>query len=416
MRPLPLLVSVSMGYGHHRAAHALSAACGAPVLEVDRPPLADAHDLKVWGRTRTLYEAVSRGAAIPVAGLPLRGLLDGITAIPRRAAKPGALARRTGTVKYLEGLVADGLGRGLVERLRADGTGLLTPFYATAVLADVAGHEDVTCVVTDVDVNRVWVSPDPKASRIRYAVPARRTARRLLAYGVDPARIRVTGFPLPPALTGGPDLATRDRLLDARLARLGFAAGSSPVHVVFAVGGAGAQRDIGCALAASLAGEIERGRVRLTLVAGTRPDTRAAFERFLSRRHLTRLLGQGVAILHEATFSEYVRRFDEAIAGADVLWTKPSELVFFGGLGIPLVLAPPIGAQERANGAFVRRRGVALPQPHPRRAAGWLRDRLADGSLAAAARAGARRMTGTGTWRILEAAGVAAIPSGSGRG
>ena len=32
-----------------------------------------------------------------------------------------------------------------------------------------------------------------------------------------------------------------------------------------------------------------------------------------------------------------------------MLWTKPSEMTFYAALGIPLILAPPLGAHERYN-------------------------------------------------------------------
>jgi hypothetical protein len=399
-----------MGYGHLRPAHALAAACGGEVLECDQAPLASEWERRVWDRSRALYERLCRGAGLPVVGRPLRGLLDGLTAIGRPGPR-GSQTRPSRATRYVAGLVREGLGGGLVARLRAEGAPLLTTFYAPAIAADAAGVADVVCVATDVDVHRVWVAEDPGRSRIRYAVPARRTARRLLAYGVDPARVAVTGFPLPPALVG-PGGATRDRLLEERLRRLeAAAAGRGPLHVVLAIGGAGAQRPLAAATVAALAADVARGAVRLTVVAGTRADTARALSRAFARSGVDRLVGQGLSVLGGTAFAEYEARFEEALAGADALWTKPSEMVFFGALGLPLLLAPPLGCQERANRVWALRRGAALDAPRPRAAAAWLAGALREGALVRAARAGAARMTAGGTDAVLAWAG-AKIPSG----
>src|SRR5262245_31952827 len=226
----PAIVAVRMGYGHLRPAHALAQACGGEVVECDQAPLATDWERRVWDRCRNVYETLSPGAGAHLAGFAIRGLLDGITSIPRPG-RPGSRSKTNRATRYVASLTKDGLGRGLLERLQRDGTPLLTTFYAPAVVADAAGL-DATCVVTDVDVNRVWVPPDAAASRARSCVPARRTARRLLAYGVNPRLVPVTGFPLQPSLTGCEDLAVRDRLLANRLRRLdpagAFAREASP--------------------------------------------------------------------------------------------------------------------------------------------------------------------------------------------
>jgi hypothetical protein len=422
-----------MGYGHLRPAHALARAVGGEVLECDQPPLAGEAERRRWDRTRSLYERLCRIAAAPL-GAPFLALLDRITRVPHPA-RPGALAAPSGETRWLEREIAEGLCAGVVARLRAERAPLVTTFYAPAIAADLAGIDDVLCVVTDVDVNRVWAASDPAASRVRYAVPARRTARRLLAYGVDPARIAVTGFPLPPALLGEGGAAA-DAALARRLARLdprgAFAreapeaaralraapppaAGTAPPHLLLAIGGAGAQRPLALAVVRALAKDVAAGALRVTIATGTRADTLAKVRKRLARDGTTALLGRGLDVLSEPTFPAYEARFVAALADADLLWTKPSELVFFGATGLPLLLAPPLGAQERANRAWALRRGAALDAPRPSAFRTWLAVRRADGSLARAAWLGATRMRRNGTdavWRAWGSKMSARIPGG----
>ena len=75
----PLIAAVEMGYGHMRAAHSLARATGLPVLQVDRPPLADEEDQRLWNSLRRLYEVTSRTSQLPGIGLPLRSLLDALS-------------------------------------------------------------------------------------------------------------------------------------------------------------------------------------------------------------------------------------------------------------------------------------------------------------------------------------------------
>jgi hypothetical protein len=54
------------------------------------------------------------------------------------------------------------------------------------------------------------------------------------------------------------------------------------------------------------------------------------------------------------------------LARADVLCTKPSEMVFYAGLGLPPLLTKPIDIHENYNLRFARENGAALEQRDPR--------------------------------------------------
>ena len=417
----PVVAAVHMGYGHLRAADALATALGTAIVEVDRPPLATEEEVRVWERLRVFYEALSRGTERRLIGPLLDRLLNRITKIPRME-RADRQAGATGAVKYLSRLSRDGLCAGFVRGLVESGASLLTTFYAPAILADAAGVEHVGCVVTDADVNRVWVAADPAMSRVRYFAPTRRAVRRLRAYGVPCDRILLTGFPLPPALVADGAL---ERNLANRLARLDPggtfartapeaarrlvadadpAARGAPPLLTFAIGGAGAQRRTAVEWLRALAPSVRAGAVRLALIAGMRRDAREAFERETAALGL--VPGEGpfapLSLLYAETFPEYVRRFDAMVAETDVLFTKPSELTFFAALGLPLALTHPIGAQEVANRRWVSRRGAALDAPAPARVAAWLAESSRKGELAATAWRGLS-LPSDGTDRILAA-------------
>ena len=103
-----------------------------------------------------------------------------------------------------------------------------------------------------------------------------------------------------------------------------------------------------------------------------------------------------------------MQRFHARLADVDVLWTKPSEMTFFGALGLPLLFCPPIGVHEAYNRRWAIEAGAGVKQREPAFAAEWLDDWLADGTLAGAAWSGYMRLPKFGLYRILEEAGARA--------
>ncbi|HEY0463707.1 MAG TPA: hypothetical protein VGC79_05840 [Polyangiaceae bacterium] len=413
------VVAIDMGYGHLRPARSLARELNVEILHTDRPPLADAEEQRRWAATRTFYESVSRISGIPWVGPPLRGLLNSITDIPNLYPFRD-LSGRTFGVKLLERSARQGLGRSIVKYLRERDLALLTTFYSPAVLADFHGYDRIFCVVTDSDVNRVWAPIDPKTSKIRYLTPSGRVVRRLRAYGVRESHIELTGFPLPHSLVGGTEGGTLRKNLLKRLARLdptqafrqAFAADlehlghlpatNEPPHLVFAVGGSGAQAELSASFLPSLRPLLERRRLRLTLVAGVRAEVKARFEDELLRARLSDQLGRGVEILYEPALDDYFDRFDALLADTDILWTKPSELVFYAALGIPLLLAPPVGIHESYNLRWARENGAGFKQRDARVVGDRLLEHLHDGNLASAAWAGYRRLPSHGLYQIAD--------------
>lgn len=431
--PTPTIVAVNMGYGHLRPAAALAEVLRTVVSRGDLAPLADSRDRDTLARLHAQLVFLSRASQVPLVGPAMRRVLDAVTWVPRLRRR-GELAAPNAATRHLRTLIDRGFGAALADRVRASRAPMLSTFYAQAIAADARGVDDVHCLTTDSDVNRVWVAHDPRASRIRYCVPLRRTARRLEAYGVPSERIHLTGFPLPPGLVGGPSLDVLHENLARRLLRLDPSgawrreapdaarrlmeraprgAASAPVSVTFAIGGAGAQAELACALVRALREPLARGAVRLTLVAGVRREVASRLVGF-ARWHAAEALRRGaIDVLHGATFQDYLARFEVRLARTDVLVTKPSEMIFYGALGLALVLAPPLGHHERANGRLARRKGFGLEAPPPSGTARWLEQHLADGSLARAAWSGYARMPKDGTYRIARLlAGADAGPAG----
>ncbi len=417
-----VVAAVDMGYGHLRAAHALASALGTEVVEVDRPPFATPAESRLWDRLRLAYTGLSRAAQTPLLG-PLMGrLLDTITEIPHPYPYRDQSAPTLG-VELLQWLIQRGLGDNLVRHLKRSGDCLLTTFFAPALAAAEAGVSRVVCVVTDSDINRIWAPREPRAVEIEYCVPSEQALRRLRAFGVPASRIHVTGFPVPLELVGRDEERASEGRVAARLVRLdpagtfraqyreelahvlGLLPASEerqPPRLTFAMGGAGAQSHIARAILPSLAPAVREGRFRLALVAGVRTQLAEQLTRWVAAAGLGDLHDDAVEVLYEPSLPGYFAAFNHLLLRTDILWTKPSELTFFGAAGVAMIFAPPVGAHERANRRWAMQRGAGLTQYAPATAGQWLAEWLDEGILAGAAWNAYRRLPRRGTANILE--------------
>jgi hypothetical protein len=417
------VVTVNMGYGHGRAAYPLRDLTDGHYIVANEYEGIPEADKKTWHRSREFYETVSRMAQVPVAGRPVFYLLDKWQEIPEFYPRRD-LSEATFQVKQIYKLFEKGFLRDLVERFKKEKLPVISTFNLPALAAEYFGFKgDIYCVLCDTDIARIWAPFSPKKTRIKYFAPNRRVAERLKLYGVPEKNIFLTGFPLPKELVGGLDHTTLKADLAARIVNLdpaGTYAGlfgasllqmlgmrslpkpSHPLTLTFAVGGAGAQREMVGSILQSLKEKVFAGSMQLILVAGSRPDVLAHFRRTIRRLGMDTLPESSLRILYAEDRNAYFALFNNALHTTDVLWTKPSELSFFASLGIPIIIAPPIGSQEVFNESWLRSLGAGIPQGDPAYVDQWLTDWLNSGWLARAAVAGFVGGVKRGTYRIEE--------------
>ena len=410
------VVTVDMGLGHQRAVQPFYRIAEEGILGIGLDPA----EAKLWRNLLRGYEFVSRVRKVPIVGRSLFDILDAFQNIPpfypiRNMANPSY------QVRLIKRLIEKGMGASIVEKIKTKPLPLLTSYPVPAIAADKAGHPLIYCIVCDAEISRAWVPADPSDSRIVYLAPCGRAVMRLRSYGVPDERIFLTGFPFPAEVTGGPDLGLLKSDIGRRLQALdpenrfwplhernvGHFLGKSncrprekkPLSVTFAVGGAGAQTDIAATLVESLRDLILQNKIILNLVAGVRPEVAELLNKVTGE-----LLPDSpyVKVLYRESKPDYFRAFAELMRTTDVLWTKPSELSFYAGLGIPIIIAPTIGSQEVYNKRWLMEIQAGIPQEDPRYAHQWLMDLLRAGRLAEAAWDGFLKARKYGTFKVLE--------------
>ncbi|MBU1907698.1 hypothetical protein KKF59_01030 [Patescibacteria group bacterium] len=417
------VVSVNMGYGHERAAFGLRDLAYGGIITANDYPQIPKHDKKLWADSRKLYEAVSRLKPLPIIGDIAFEIMDRIQRIdpfyPQRdLSQPTAQVMQT--YYMIEKL---GLGKHLIEKLSDKPLPLICTFFIPAFAAEVYDYPgDIYLVICDADMSRAWVARDPKKSRIKYFAPNGRVAERLKLYGIRPENIYLTGFPLPKEVIGGANADMIKKDLMARLCHLDpnkiflnkyiktleAELGSSSCRfnnnkqptLTFTVGGAGAQRALGAQIIKSLKHNLQREEITLRMEAGTKGDVARFFTDRIKNSGLTKMLGKNIFVDHEPDRASYFHNFTKRLRKTDILWTKPSEMSFYTGIGLPIVMAPSIGSQEVFNRVWLKMVGGGVTQGDPRYTNEWLFDWIESGGLARMAWNGYIEAPTHGAYRI----------------
>ena len=192
--------------------------------------------------------------------------------------------------------------------------------------------------VTDFDLHRLWVQEHITG----YFAANEEVAFRMRAQGIAAQNIYVTGIPIMPAFASPP-------LRSECTAELGI----DPDRATFLLMGGGAGLGSLSALAKHLL--ALEGNFQLIALAGKNTEELAALQT-LAKRYPDRLLPQG--------FTQQVERL---MACADLVITKPGGLTTSEclAMGLAMILNAPIPGQEERNADFLLEQGVALKAIDP---------------------------------------------------
>jgi len=408
------LITVNMGYGHQRTAFPLKDLAEGEIINANNYQGIPKKDCQIWESTRKFYEFISSFYSIPFVGRSIFSLFDKFQRIssfyPERD-----LSASNFTLRNMYSLFKKGWGRDLIEKLKSKPLPLLSTFFTPAFMAEFFDYPgDIFCIVCDADISRTWVALKPKESKIKYFAPTERVSERLRLYGVKAENIFLTGYPLPLGNIGSQNQEVlkddlKERLLNLDPKKRYFEKyrtlieenlgqlpekSSRPLTILFSVGGAGAQKEIGIKILKNLANQIKEGKIKLILSAGIREKIKDYFCQHIQNLGLNEcLVGQekaknsfgGIEIIFEKDIKSYFEKFNLALRKTDVLWTKPSELSFYSALGMPILISSPIGSQEEFNMRWLLKSGFGILQEDPDYLSQWFFDWLEKGYLAEAA-------------------------------
>jgi len=385
------ITSIDMGYGHQRTAYALRGiAETGKIITANNYKGIPKKDKKLWKDSRSFYEAVSRFKNVPLVGDFVFSVYDNCQRIlnfyPKRDLSSSDIFQ-----KIIYKLLDKKWGRHFVRKLSKKNIPMITTFFNIAFMAEYFNYpNDIYCVVCDTDIARSWAPIDSNNTRIKYFAPTPRSAERLHLYGIKKKNIFLTGYPLPEENVKHVKEDLRHRflnldpkkkyykkykaLVDDKLGKLPNNSGH-PLTILYSVGGAGAQAEIGVCVVKTLFKELEKNKIKIILSAGIREEV---YDYFYEKVGYVK----NVEIIYDKEFGDYFDKFNKALRETDILWTKPSELSFYAWLAIPIILAPEIGSQEKFNKRWILKSGFGVEQKNPRHIKDWLFDWIEKGHFA----------------------------------
>jgi processive 1,2-diacylglycerol beta-glucosyltransferase len=320
-----LILSVSAGAGHVRAAEAIASAARAAT-----PPFDATHLELLTLVPREFRKLYGEQYIRLVEKLPqLWSFLYSKSDRPTRDSLPGKLKRAVEKLNTRKLSAA-------IEALAPDAI-LCTHFLPAELLSNQRrkGKQlpPLWVQVTDFDVHALWVHPHVD----RYCVANEEVAFRLADRGVPRAKISVTGIPVMPQFSVPLERATC-------AAELGLAADKFTVLMMAGGAGVGSLDE----LAARLLGLPQE--LQLVALAGRNAELLKRLQ-VLARRHPGKLFPLG--------FTTTVER---VMTAADLVVTKP------GGLSVseclakqrPMLLVSPIPGQEERNADYLLEAGAAI--------------------------------------------------------
>lgn len=417
------IAGVNMGYGHQRTVYPLkNLSPKEKIINANDYEGIPEKDRKFWESSRAFYEFISRFKRVPLVGEFAFSLYNKFQEIPVYYPKRD-LSKPNLSLKQIFSLIDKGWGKHFVSKLKKEKLPMVTSFFIPAFMAERFKYpEDIYCIICDADISRAWASLKPQKSRIKYLASNSWTANRLELYGVNPKNIFLSGYPLPLENIGTKKQEILKKDLGYRFLNLDPKGKfyknykplikkyignipkkpNHPLTILFSIGGAGAQTEIVAKYLKSLSPKIKKKELRVFLGAGVREEVKDAFLISIDRLGLKDYLEDNIEIIFETDINNYFAEFSKKAKETDILWTKPSELSFYTGLGLPIIIAPSIGSQEDFNKRWLLSLGAAVPQENPKYAHQWIYDYLNSGRFAEAALDGYIEVESLGTYNIKD--------------
>jgi processive 1,2-diacylglycerol beta-glucosyltransferase len=320
-----LLLSVSAGAGHVRAAEALRASA-----QIEFPGIEALH-LDVMDYASATFRRLYTDAYIKLVNKhpALWGMLYQITADAKSDATMNKVRRS------IERMNTRALRKRIAEF--APEAIICTHFLPAEILMHEIRrarlHVPVWLQVTDFDLHRMWVIPHMTG----YFAANAEIGFRMRAVGLADSAVHVVGIPIMPVFSQPLDRATCAQQL-----------GMDPQRRILLLMGGGAGVGNLEQVATHLLGLD--ADFQLIVLAGKNAAALAALQS-LARKHPSRLFPQG-----------HTNQIERLMACADLVITKPGGLTTSEclAMGVPMIVHSPIPGQEERNADYLLEQGAAL--------------------------------------------------------
>lgn len=320
-----LLLSVSAGAGHMRAAEAIRAYSLDPRYRV----VADHLDVMNY---------VTAGFRKIYTDFYLK-LINKAPTLWGYLYQVSHEAQADGTIEKLRRALERLNARALLKEIAAVNPDAIicTHFLPAEMLARLLRKQRLHCPVwvqvTDFDLHRMWVHEGMAG----YFAANDEVAFRMRAQGIAADTIHVTGIPIMPGFALRPDRAVAARQLGLDASR---------TTILLMGGGAGL-------------GSLEQIAARLLRIAG---DFQLIAMAGKNDRVYTALMQLAAQFPGRLFAQKYTDHIEQWMACADLVVTKPGGLTSSEclAMGLPMIVNAPLPGQEERNADYLLEQGVAL--------------------------------------------------------
>ena len=351
-----------MGLGHLRAVYPFKNIAKNNIIIEGKSSIYNEKEKKIWRRYKNFYYKLSKINDIPIVGSYLSKILLSFEKIPSLYSKK-SLKKSNIQLNFIYNYIKNNkFNDSLIQYISKDDIPVLTSFYATALSIDYHLKKRIFQIICDIDVNRVWVPKDTKNSNIIYLVPDIKTQKRLIKYGVKKDNIVKTGFPLPVLSNNSKDnFKLLEKYLNKRLSKLKNINYKKKLNLLFNFGGSGVQKKIFNKILYKW--ENTEKKFNLFISIGNNKETYKKVIKYLKKINLFCEVNNSIYIIYKNNILDYYEFYNSHILNMDIIISKPSEMVFYSGYGIPIILTNPIGEHEKSNRRWLLNKGGGLIPP-----------------------------------------------------
>lgn len=230
-----------------------------------------------------------------------------------------------------------------IHAFKADAI-ICTHFLPAEMLSRLIARQELTCPVwvqvTDFDLHRMWIHEGMAG----YFAANQEVAFRMRSQGIAAERIHVTGIPIMPAFARAPSRA---------ICASEFGIDPTKLTILLMAGGAGL-------------GQLDQLAAQLLQMRFDQLEDAIPFQLIVLTGKNTKALHalQGIALDYPRRLFPigYTTQVERLMACADLIITKPGGLTTSEclAMGLPMIVNAPIPGQEERNADYVMEQGAAL--------------------------------------------------------
>lgn len=385
------VVSAPLGKGIDIVAQACRPLAGdIGVIRADRHPGNSRRERALWAKLQERPSFLASLGTIPVVGQRLKKATERfIHRLPSRYAQGGHQGWNRRLVEFYYYLQNQDLGKEFIQELARNPLPLITSSPVIAFSAEVHAYPGPIILVSHAaDPSRTWASLEPRQTRIQHIVATQMAEDRLKAYGVPATNIHHFGLPLAESAVSSKgllqDVERRVHALDPGhifRPQTKRHATARPLTLGLIVENDWRTTEL-LRLFDGTSRAVRAGELVIHLFTGTDTARARSIEALVRNKTLHRHLGSSLVVHTHDNETQAFESFAQALPDMDLLWTTPNPWVFYAGLGIPVIVQPPVGGQEEARYAWVRGVQAGLPPLELQTAGDWLLDWKRSGGLA----------------------------------